>query len=116
MTIKMLNITGACEEYFIAPEKLIQGNPLQKIWIEYTDPSEQFFVGIWQSEQGKWHIHYTEEEYCHILEGESEIFDLSNNQKMIVKPGDRFVIPAGFTGTWTVIKATKKHFVIYEKK
>jgi uncharacterized cupin superfamily protein len=31
-----------------------------------------------------------------------------------VGPGDRFVMPRGFRGTWEVVEATRKTFVIYQ--
>jgi hypothetical protein len=31
-----------------------------------------------------------------------------------VGPGDEFVIPRGFVGTWQVVEKTRKTYVIYE--
>lgn len=101
------------EEFFPAPEKLISGSPKQAAWTQYTDPSGQFFVGVWTSEIGKWKISYTEEEYCRILEGVSIISD-DSGESVTVKAGDSFVVPRGFVGTWEVVEPTKKTFVIYE--
>jgi uncharacterized cupin superfamily protein len=106
--------SGDYEEYFVAPEKRLDGNPKQQVWVRYSDASGRFFAGTWASEPGKWKIAYTEEEYCELLEGESVITDASGNSKR-VRAGDRFVIPRGFTGSWEVVRATKKIFVIYEK-
>lgn len=106
--------TSTPEEYFLEPEKLITGNPKQTVWMSYTDPSNQFFVGTWASDAGKWKINYTEEEYCELLEGESVITDESGSA-VTVKAGDRFIVPCGFVGTWEVVKPSKKTFVIYEK-
>jgi uncharacterized cupin superfamily protein len=105
---------GDYEEYFVAPEKRLEGNPKQQVWLRYTDPSGRFFAGTWASEAGKWKIAYTEEEYCELLEGESVITDASGNSQR-VSAGDRFVIPRDFTGSWEVVRARKKIFVIYEK-
>ncbi len=101
------------EDYFLPTEKLIDGNPRQTVWQQYTDPSGKFFAGAWQSEVGKWRISYTEEEYCQILHGVSVITDAVGNG-VTVKAGDRFVIPRGFVGSWEVIEPTKKLYVIYE--
>lgn len=101
------------EEYFLASEKLISGNPQQTIWQHYTDPTEKFLSGIWQSEVGKWHINYTEEEYCQILEGISILTDESGHA-VTVASGESFVIPRGFKGTWEVLEKTRKIYVIYE--
>ncbi|TVQ67257.1 MAG: cupin domain-containing protein [Oceanospirillales bacterium] len=102
------------EEYYLDQEKLISGNPLQSLWMHYTDESEQFFSGVWRSEPGKWRIHYTEEEYCLISGGVSVVTDESG-KSIRLKSGDEFIIPKGFIGTWEVIETTTKRFVIYEK-
>lgn len=104
----------APEEYYLAPEKLIEGNPKQTLWMDYTDATGQYFVGVWRSEVGKWNIHYTEEEYCCITDGISVVTDEQGVATRLTQ-GDEFVIPKGFKGTWEVIETTTKRFVIYEK-
>jgi uncharacterized cupin superfamily protein len=101
------------EAYHLPAEKLLAGNPKQTVWMHYSDPTRQFFVGIWRSEPGKWRISYTEEEYCQMLEGRS-IVTSSTGDAVTVAAGDSFVIPRGFVGTWEVVEATTKRFVIYE--
>ncbi|WP_295751316.1 cupin domain-containing protein [Undibacterium sp.] len=103
----------AAEEYFLASEKLIQGNPKQTIWQHYTDPSAKFLTGIWQSEIGKWSINYTEEEFCQMLQGVSILTD-ADGREVTLKAGDNFVIPRGFQGTWEVLELSRKIYVIYE--
>src|SRR5271168_4511022 len=103
----------AGEEYFLPPQKLLQGNPRQTVWLHYTDLSGRFMAGLWHSERGRWNILYTEEEYCHVLEGVSVITDQAGNQ-VTARAGDELVIPAGFSGTWEVLEPTRKRFVIYE--
>jgi uncharacterized cupin superfamily protein len=113
-TVRVLEPPGACgEDYFLAAEKLITGNPRQTAWQQYADDSGKFFAGAWHSEVGKWRVSYTEEEYCQILEGISVITDSVGNA-VTVRAGDRFVMPRGFVGTWEVIEPTKKLYVIYE--
>lgn len=111
--LKLDEATDPGEEYFLAAEKLVQGNPKQTIWSQYTDRTEKFFTGIWRSEPGKWKVTYTEEEFCYLLEGTS-ILTSTDGQALTVKAGDSFVIPRGFMGTWEVIDRTTKRFVIYE--
>lgn len=103
----------APDEYYLAPEKLLEGNPKQTVWLHYEDPSKQFFVGVWRSEPGKWRVAYTEEEFCHMLEGRSVVTDAAGHSFTVVA-GDSFVIPRGFTGTWEVVETTRKRFVMYE--
>ena len=104
--------TGA-EEYYLPADKLIAGNPRQTVWRHYTDPSMRFFVGLWRSEVGKWHIAYGEEEFCHMLEGTSVITD-GDGRAVTVTAGESFVVPSGFVGTWEVVERTTKRFVIFE--
>lgn len=108
------NPTIEAQDYFVAPEKLLEGNPRQTVWLEYQDASGEFCAGLWASEPGAWRIAYTEEEYCRILEGRSVITDDAGHA-VAVGPGDEFTIPAGFTGTWRVVEPTRKRFVIHER-
>ena len=100
-------------EYLPAPEKILSGNPLQRVWSQYTDASQRFSVGIWECEPGAWRIHYTEEEYCRVMMGRSR---LTNADGVVreVTAGDEFVIPRGFEGVWEVIERTRKVYVICE--
>jgi len=103
------------EDYTLPAGKLVRGNPKQTAATQYTDPSGQFFVGVWRSEPGKWNIAYTEEEFCQMLEGVS-IVTSAAGEALTLRPGDSFVIPRGFVGTWEVVETTTKRFVIYEAK
>ena len=106
-------VTTAAEHYQLPTAKRITGDPQQSLWPQYSDPSGRFFTGIWRSEVGKWRISYTEEEYCHILEGISTI-TRDGGEATTVSAGARFVIPRGFVGTWEVVEPTRKIYVIYE--
>ncbi len=81
----------------------------------YTDPSEQFFAGIWTSSVGAKRVSYTEEEVCVILEGRVRLTDLQGNAKEF-SAGSTFVLPAGFKGTWETLEAVKKIYVIWQSK
>nr|WP_279635237.1 extracellular solute-binding protein [Paraburkholderia lacunae] len=62
-----------------------------------------------------WSLLFDPTEYCEILEGVSVIRDESGTVKT-VRAGDRFLIPAGFKGTWEVIDPCRKIFVSVEFK
>jgi uncharacterized protein len=83
------------ERYFLPAEKLISGNPEQRLWSQYTDTSGQFFAGVWESEQGAWRVRYTEEEHCRIVSGRSRL-TAADGTVTEVGPGDEFVIARGF--------------------
>jgi len=104
---------AAAETYLLPAEKLLHGNPTQTLWMHYTDASGKFCTGLWKSEPGTWKIVYTEEEFCHLLEGISIVADSAGRSVRLVA-GDEFVIPRGFVGTWQVLQTCTKRFVIYE--
>jgi uncharacterized protein len=106
-------VSAAAEEYYLPEDRLIAGNPKQTLWMEYTDDSGRFFVGVWESEVGKWSVNYTEEEYFQILEGRS-VITADGGRAVEVCGGESMVIPRGFKGTWEVIEPTRKTFVIFE--
>jgi uncharacterized cupin superfamily protein len=81
----------------------------------YTDPTEQFFAGIWQSSVGAKTVNYTEEEVCIILEGRVRLTDLNGNAKEF-GAGSTFALPAGFKGTWETLEPVKKVYVIWQAK
>jgi uncharacterized cupin superfamily protein len=104
---------GDGQSYFVAPEKLISGNPQQTAWVQHASPDQRFSAGLWRSDVGKWNIRYTEDEYCCIVEGCS-IIRSAGGESITVRPGDEFIIPRGFVGTWEVVEPTLKRFVIHE--
>ena len=84
-------------------------------WNHYTDPSEQFFAGIWASDAGAMKVAYSEEELCVILEGRIRLTDASGAAKEF-GPGSAFVIPAGFEGVWETLEPVKKIYSIWQPK
>ena len=106
--------TTAPEHSRPAPEKILKGDPEQSVRNHYGSPCGQFNVGIWEGAVGHWTVSYTEHEYCEILQGVSVIRDADGNAKT-VRVGDRFVIPAGFSGTWEVLEPCRKVYVIFEQ-
>jgi hypothetical protein len=112
--LKFSELATGVEEYYLDEAKLIAGNPLQRVWNHYTDPTGKFFTGIWESEVGKWHINYTEEEFCHLLAGVSVVTD-AQGTAVTLRAGDSFVIPKGFKGNWEVVETSRKEYAIYEQ-
>jgi uncharacterized cupin superfamily protein len=105
---------ATAEHYRPAREKVLKGDPAQSVINHYGSPCGQFNAGIWEGAVGQWTINYTEHEYCEILQGVSVIRDAEGNGKT-VRAGDRFVIPAGFSGTWEVLEDSRKVYVIFEQ-
>jgi len=95
------------------PENQIAGRPQFSAWNHYTDPSNQFFAGIWSATRGTWRVRYTEHELCHLLAGRIVIVS-TDGERCEFAAGDTFVVPAGFTGTWEVIEDCRKVYAIFE--
>lgn len=106
----------------VAQEKVVAGvasdanNKISiKTYNHYTDPTKQFFAGIWQSSVGAKTVNYTEEEVCVILEGRVRLTDINGNAKEF-GAGSTFALPAGFKGTWETLEPIKKIYVIWQAK
>lgn len=106
--------TPSAEHYRPASEKILKGDPEQQVKNHYASPCGQFNAGFWEGAVGQWTVSYSEHEYCEILQGVSVLRDAHGNAKT-VRAGDRFVIPAGFSGTWEVLEPCRKVYVIFEQ-
>jgi uncharacterized protein len=89
--------------------KVISGNPIHTTWT--MEDRGNIFAGLWHSTPGKWRIAYDEWEYFHILEGVSVITD-ATGQTTTLRAGDSWVIRPGFSGSWEVLDATLRDYVI----
>lgn len=97
------------------PEKILAGIPRARLSNQYADPSQQFFCGLWSSSNGKWRVRYTEHEFCVLIEGRVRL-EASSGERHEFRPGDAFVIPAGYEGSWEVVEPCKKWYAIFEPK
>jgi len=109
----MLVLDAPQEPLAVAPGKLIDGDGRQAVANAYSDPGGQFHAGTWTAEPATWRVSYTEHEYCEILEGRIRMQHADGTVRE-VGPGDRFVVPAGWRGTWQVLERARKVYVIFE--
>lgn len=103
----------AAEESAPAAERVLHGAPRTAVQNHFSDPSAQFFAGTWSSSVGKWRVSYTEHEFCHLLEGRV-VLAADDGREWRFGPGDAWVIPAGFSGTWETVEPAKKRYAIFE--
>jgi uncharacterized cupin superfamily protein len=97
-----------------AADRILSGEPRLSAWNHYSDPSQQFFAGVWTATGGTWRINYSEVEFCHLLSGRVALTN-QQGQRWEFGAGDSFVVPAGFIGTWEVIAECRKLYAIFER-
>lgn len=84
--------------------------------VGYRSEDGRFTAAIWESGPGVLKTDgYPNDEFCHVLEGELVITNASGSTKQF-GPGDSFVIPKGWVGTWDMKTRFKKRFVAFEEK
>jgi uncharacterized protein len=98
-----------------AADRLLAGTPRLEVRNFFADGSQQFFAGRWSATRGKWRIRYTENELCVMISG-SVVLESANGERCAFGPGDAFVVPAGFVGTWEVIEDCSKIYAIFESR
>ncbi|HWT97205.1 MAG TPA: cupin domain-containing protein [Terriglobales bacterium] len=97
------------------PGNVLSGNPVTQLQNYYSDPTGQFFAGVWESAPGKWTVDYSEEEFCTFLAGKAILTAEDGTSETFIT-GDAFIIPRGFKGTWETVEPVKKWYVIFEPK
>ena len=98
-----------------AADRLIEGAPQHGVANYFSDPTNQFFAGRWSSTPGTWRVRYTEHELCVITSGKV-LIKKDGGPSFSAGPGDAFVIPAGFSGTWTVLESCTKIYAMFESR
>ena len=113
-----LPVTGEPEVSHPQPDRLISGNPRRNTWSAVeTDlaGASRFYSGVWRSEVGHWRIAMgpTEQEVFTVVEGRCRVHG-DDGQVQEAGPGQAIHIPPGFTGSFEVLEALSKIYVICE--
>lgn len=97
--------------------RLLSGEPRFETRNHYTDPTGQFFAGVWSAGVGAWRVVYAahEEEFCQLLEGEVVLTDADGRQTRL-QAGESFVVPGGYQGIWENLTPVRKLYVIMNLK
>jgi uncharacterized cupin superfamily protein len=94
-----------------ARDRVMEGDPQFKIWIEDQAKDESVVAGYWAGSIGKWRVLYDEWEYCAILEG-CAIVTEDEKPAIVLRPGDHMVFRPGFSGSWEIVEDVLKTFVV----
>lgn len=113
---QIVSFQGALPEpqrYRPPAERIVSGDPAQAATNLFQSADGRFNSGIWEAERGKWHVVFTESEFCYLLAGVIVVRGDDGSERTF-KAGDAFVSPAGFTGTWEIVEPAKKLYAFYE--
>lgn len=115
MSSSIVRLDGSLEPEVSEPpaERLIAGTPELSVQNFFIDASQQFFAGRWSATRGKWRVRYTENELCVMTAGRV-VIESASGERASFGPGDAFVVPAGFNGTWEVLEDCSKIYAIFE--
>jgi uncharacterized protein len=94
-------------------DRLLAGQPRLEVRNYFADPSQQFFCGRWSATRGKWRVRYSENELCVMTAGRV-VLENASGERSSFGPGEAFVVPAGFEGTWEVVEDCSKIYAIFE--
>jgi len=95
------------------PAIVIGGTPVVFNHQQFTNDTEQFTTGFWESTPRTTRFYdHPVDEYCFIISGSVVITDENSNAETF-KPGEGFVIPRGFKGTWNMPETVRKYYVIF---
>jgi uncharacterized protein len=114
-SIVRLDLAMEAEVSQPAADRLISGTPELQVRNYFSDATQQFFAGRWSASRGKWHVRYTENELCVMTAGRV-VIESASGERSSFGPGDAFVIPAGFAGTWEVLEDCAKVYAVFEAR
>jgi uncharacterized protein len=115
MPISIIPLAGEMpvEESAPATDRLLAGQPRQRVWNFFSDRSGQFHAGRWSSTIGRWRVRYTENELCILTAGRVVLLGTTGERSEFAA-GDAFIVPAGFEGTWEVLEDCSKIYAIFQ--
>ena len=99
---------------FVDPATVEGAPPNEKGHIFFTNATGNLTVGVWEATSYRERIDsYPVDEVMFVLEGSVTIIDAEGKSESF-GPGDAFVMPKGFRGTWENRERLRKYFVILE--
>jgi uncharacterized cupin superfamily protein len=117
MSTSIVRLNTPLEPDVSAPpaDRVLSGNPEHRVWNYFADSTQTFFAGRWSGTRGKWRVRYTETELCVMTAGRV-VISSDLGERYSFGPGDAFVIPAGFSGSWEVVEDCAKIYAIFEPR
>ena len=94
-------------------ERLVHGNPKRSTHAIYEHPNMS--CGLWECEVGAWKIVFAtnKQEFFQVISGKVRLHS-EDGRYHDITAGNSGVIPPNFCGTFEVLEAVKKYYVIVE--
>lgn len=113
MVVSLSDTPPPADSYRPDAAKILAGDPVQTVANGFSSADGRFNCGVWTGQVGTWRVSFTENEFCHLLEG-VVVVTAADGTARTFTAGDAFVMPAGFVGTWEVVEPAKKLYAVYE--
>jgi hypothetical protein len=95
------------------PANVLAGRPAISGKTLFTSFDGSLNVGLWQCTPGKWRVAFSQDELCVMLAGRLVVTDPAGKFRRF-GPGDAFMVPAGFRGTWEVVETVRRLFAVHQ--
>ncbi len=103
----------AAESTRPAADRIVSGNPEQRVENFFSDAQGRFHCGRWTCQIGAWRVRYTEIELCHLLTGRVRLRS-DGGSEWLFQAGSTFLINKGFSGVWETLEPCQKIYAILE--
>lgn len=107
--------TGMRPLAYIDPKTVSEGVAVETGHIFFTSEDGAVNAGVWECSACTEQVRdYPYDQCCVVLEGTLTITDEAGHAETF-RPGDTFMIPRGFNGTWRMPGRYKNYFVTVER-
>ena len=101
---------------YIDPKTVSEGTAVEIGHIFFTNENGSVNAGVWECTPCTEQIrNYPYDQCCFVLEGTLTIMDESGHAETF-GPGEAFMIPRGFNGSWRMTERYRNFFVTVEPK
>ncbi len=95
-------------------DNLLEGDPSERGHVFFTNAQGKVTAGVWECTPCKERFdRYGVDELCTVLSGSVTVTDADGNAETF-GPGDSFLMPQDFRGTWHITETLKKFWMIVE--
>ena len=106
--------TGMEPSNMANPNSFLVSDPHETIHTPFTNAAGNVTAGVWECSPSKEEIErYGVDELCTIISGSVTITNADGHSETF-GPGECFVIPRDFKGTWHITETLKKFWMIVE--